>query len=66
LISIAAVFLSDDLGLTDAQAGYSLTVFTTATTLCLFFSGMVTDWLGIKNRSTLRCSRCWCCAWAWR
>jgi len=49
LISIAAVFLSDDLGLSDAQAGYSITIFTTATTLCLFFSGMVTDWLGIKK-----------------
>lgn len=49
LIAIAAVFLSDDLGLTDAQAGYSITIFTTATTLCLFFSGMVTDWLGIRK-----------------
>lgn len=49
LIAIVAVFLSDDLGLSDKQAGYSITIFTTATTLCLFFSGMVTDWLGIKK-----------------
>lgn len=49
MISIAAIFLSDDLGLSDQHAGYSITVFTTATTIFLFFSGMITDWLGIKK-----------------
>lgn len=49
MISIAAVFLSDNIGLSDEYAGYSITLFTTATTIFLFFSGMFTDWLGIKK-----------------
>ncbi len=49
MITIAAVFLSEDLGMSDTDAGYVVTVFTSATTIFLFFSGMVTDWLGIKR-----------------
>ncbi len=49
MIAIASVFLSDDLGLNDANAGYVIALFTTATTIFLFISGMVTDWLGIKK-----------------
>ena len=49
LLTIAAVFLSDDLGLDDRAAGYTITVFTSATSLMLLFSGMTTDWLGIKR-----------------
>ncbi len=49
LITIAAVFLSEDLGFDDADAGYVVTLFTSATTLFLFISGLVTDWLGIKR-----------------
>lgn len=51
LLNIVSVFLSEDIGLDDARAGYSITLFTTATTIFLFFSGTVTDWLGIR-RST--------------
>ncbi|HOW68199.1 MAG TPA: MFS transporter [Candidatus Paceibacterota bacterium] len=51
LLNIASVFLSDDLGMSDEHAGYSISLFTTATTILLFFSGTVTDWLGIR-RST--------------
>ena len=49
LITIASVFLSEDLGLDDKSAGYTLTVFTSVTSLMLLFSGMATDWLGIKR-----------------
>jgi MFS family permease len=49
MLTIAAVFLSDDLGLSDVQAGFTITVFTSATTLMLFLSGMYTDWLGIRK-----------------
>jgi POT family proton-dependent oligopeptide transporter len=51
LLNIASVFLSENVGLDDKAAGYSITLFTTATTIFLFFSGTVTDWLGIR-RST--------------
>ena len=49
LLTIAAVFLSEDLGLNDRSAGYTITVFTSATSLMLLFSGMTTDWLGIRR-----------------
>ncbi len=49
LLTIAAVFLSDDLGMNDRSAGYTITLFTSATSLLLLFSGMATDWLGIKR-----------------
>jgi len=49
MLTIASVFLSQDLGLDDKNAGYTITVFTSATTLLLFVSGMFTDWLGIKK-----------------
>ncbi len=49
LLTIAAVFLSDDLGLNDRAAGYTITAFTSAMSLMLLFSGMTTDWLGIRR-----------------
>jgi len=49
MLTIASVFLSEDLGLNDERAGYTITVFTSATTILLFVSGMFTDWLGIKK-----------------
>jgi MFS family permease len=49
LLTIASVFLSDDLGLSDRAAGYSITAFTSAVSILLFFSGMATDWLGIRR-----------------
>jgi len=49
MLTIATVFLSQDLGLDDKQAGYSTALFTSATSLMLFISGMYTDWFGIKK-----------------
>ncbi|MBI5691302.1 MAG: MFS transporter [Verrucomicrobia bacterium] len=49
LLTIAAVFLSEDLGLDDRQAGYTVTLFTSTTSIMLLFSGSVTDWLGIRK-----------------
>jgi MFS family permease len=49
MLTVVALFLSKDLGLDDKQAGYSITVFTSATTLLLLFSGAATDWLGIRK-----------------
>lgn len=51
LLEIASVFFSEDIGLDDTTAGYGVALFTIGTTVCLFFSGTVTDWLGIR-RST--------------
>ncbi len=48
LLTIATIFLSEDLGLDDRQAGYATALFTSATSLMLFVSGMYTDWLGIR------------------
>lgn len=49
LLTIASLFLSQDLGMSDKQAGYTIAVFTSATTILLTFSGMATDWLGIRK-----------------
>ncbi len=49
MLTIAAVFLSDDLGMSDERAGYTITLFTSATSLMLLVSGMCTDWLGIRK-----------------
>src|SRR5260370_39559630 len=53
LLTIATVFLSEDLGLNDKQAGYSTAIFTSATSLMLFVSGLYTDWLGIRRSLTI-------------
>ncbi len=49
MLNIVTVFLSEDLGLTDKQAGYSVTLFTSVMSLLLFASGLWTDWLGIRK-----------------
>lgn len=49
LLSIVTLFLSKDLGLSDVNAGYVVTVFTSAVTIMLIFSGVATDLLGIKK-----------------
>jgi proton-dependent oligopeptide transporter, POT family len=49
LITISTVFLSQDLGLNDKQAGFSVMLFTSGTSLMLFISGTCTDWLGIRR-----------------
>jgi MFS family permease len=49
ILTIAVVLLSDDFGFSDVKAGYAVTLYGSTTTICLFFSGMVTDWLGIRR-----------------
>jgi proton-dependent oligopeptide transporter, POT family len=49
MLTIATIFLTDDLKLNDRWAGYATALFTSATTLMLFLSGMYTDWLGIRK-----------------
>jgi len=53
ILTIAAVFLSDDLGMSDQSAGYTITIFTSATSLLLLFSGMYTDWFGIRKSTDI-------------
>jgi MFS family permease len=48
-LNIAVVFLSENIGFSDVNAGYVFAVFTTTVTLMLFFSGFITDSLGIKK-----------------
>ncbi len=54
MLTIASLFLSQDLGMSDVSAGYTITIFTSATTLMLTVSGMICDSLGI--RTSLRLS----------
>lgn len=49
ILTIAVVMLSDDFGFSDVKAGYVVTLYASTTTICLFFSGMITDWLGIRR-----------------
>ncbi len=49
LYGIVVVLLSEDFQFTDVNAGYIYTAFTLATTVCLWFSGLFTDWLGIRK-----------------
>ncbi len=53
LLNIIVVMLSDDYGYSDKEAGYVFTVFTSLTTICLVFFGLVTDKLGVKNATYL-------------
>ncbi len=48
MLTIASLFLSHDLGMTDQSAGRTIALFTSATTILLTVSGMVCDWLGIR------------------
>jgi len=49
LLTIASVFLSEDIGMSDTHAGWVITGFTSATSIFLLFSGAVTDSLGIRK-----------------
>ncbi len=49
MLTIATLFLSDDLHVSDTHAGYIVAGFTSAVTLLLTFSGTITDWLGIRK-----------------
>jgi MFS family permease len=48
ILTISPIILSENFGFTDAQAGYVVTIFGSTTTICLLFSGMFMDWLGIR------------------
>ena len=48
MLTIVTLFLSHDLGMSDERAGYTVAVFTSAVTLLLTFSGVMTDWMGIR------------------
>ncbi len=49
LLNIVVVSLSDDYGFSDTNAGYVFTLFSSGVTICLFFSGVFSDWLGIRG-----------------
>ena len=53
MLTVASLFLSEDLGLDDKHAGWCITLFTSATSLMLFVSGTFTDWLGIRKSLNL-------------
>lgn len=48
LLTVVTLFLSYDIGLDDTNAGYVVTAFTSAITIMLMFTGLITDWLGIR------------------
>jgi MFS family permease len=49
MLTIATLFLSTDLGVNDVHAGYIVGLFTSVVTIMLTFSGVMTDWLGIRK-----------------
>ena len=49
MLNIVIVTLSKDFGFTDVGAGFVFGAFSITTTAFLFFSGVITDWLGIKR-----------------
>jgi MFS family permease len=49
MLTIATLFLSTDLKMSDEDAGYAVALFTSATILMLTVSGALTDWLGIRK-----------------
>jgi POT family proton-dependent oligopeptide transporter len=54
MMTIGVVFFSDapdemGWGMSDQKAGLIFTIFGSGTTICLFFSGLVSDWLGIRR-----------------
>lgn len=52
MFNIIILSLSGDFGFDDTQAGYVFMLFSSTTTICLFFSGVLTDWFGIKKALT--------------
>lgn len=48
-LTIITIFLSNDIGFDDKNAGYVVTGVTAFVTFCLFLSGLMADWLGIKK-----------------
>ena len=48
MLTIASLFLSHDLGLSDKAAGHTIALFTSVVIVMLTVSGMFCDWLGIR------------------
>lgn len=46
---IMVVFLSSEVGWSDENAGYIFAAFSSGVTIALFFSGFITDYLGIRR-----------------
>ncbi len=53
LLTVITLFLSEEIRLSDTNAGYVVTVFTSLTTILLLFSGFLTDSLGIRKSMVL-------------
>ena len=49
LLTVVTLFLSQEIGLSDTNAGYVVTLFTSLMTILLLFSGVMTDVLGIRK-----------------
>lgn len=49
LLTVITLFLSREMSMTDTDAGYLVTVFTSLVTILLLFSGVITDVLGIRK-----------------
>ena len=49
LVTMGPLLLSQDFGFSDPAAGWVMTLYGSGTTICLFFFGAVTDWLGIRR-----------------
>ncbi len=49
LLTVVTLFLSEQIGVDDVNAGYIVTIFTSLTTVLLFVSGLLTDSLGIRK-----------------
>lgn len=49
MFNIVVLSLSKDFGFSDASAGDIFGIFAAGTTISLFISGLITDWLGIKR-----------------
>lgn len=53
LLTIITLFLSQEFSLSDKDASYVVTLFTSLVTILLFFSGVMTDVLGIRKSLTI-------------
>ncbi|MBC7658569.1 MAG: MFS transporter [Chitinophagaceae bacterium] len=53
LITVITLFLSEEIRLTDENAGYIVTLFTSLVTILLLFTGVMTDVLGIRKSLTI-------------
>jgi MFS family permease len=49
LMNIGVVFLSEDFGFTDSEAGQAFTLFASSVAVFLLLMGSVSDWLGIRG-----------------